>query len=231
MSLLEEKKAARFKLLRALYDFSGGDQFKLAMLSDLGEAVGLNWDQTDQAGGYLMQEGLLDFKAFGPLVGITHRGVKEVEEALEHPDSPTRHFLPVNVINVGVMIGSTIHADQSRSGDKIHVGGDAIGSAIGHTASVKARDIITQVQKSGMDNDLKEKLANAAEMIDALEISEDDKADATDDLGKLSEEMQKPVPEPGRVRRLLNRIKDVAPTVASLLASAVNIAKLVSGTL
>ncbi len=134
--------------------------------------------------------------------------------------------------------GATVKADQVHShqegdqimGDKIHVGGNAIGNAIGRRASVKANDIIAQVQQSGMDNDLKEKLSKAAEIIDALNISEDDKADATENLGKLSEEMQKQAPEPGRVCRLWNHIKDVAPTAASLLASVVSIAKLVSGT-
>jgi hypothetical protein len=134
--------------------------------------------------------------------------------------------------------GATVKADHVHShqegdqimGDKIHVGGNAIGSAIGRRASVKANDIIAQVQQSGMDNDLKEKLAKAAEIIDALEVSEDDKADATDNLAKLSEEMQKEKPEPSRIRRLWNGIKEIAPTAASLLASAVSIAKLLSGT-
>jgi hypothetical protein len=134
--------------------------------------------------------------------------------------------------------GTTVKADQFLShregdhhmGDKIHIGGNAIGSAIGRRASVQANDIIAQVQQSGIDDDLKEKLAKAAEMIESLEISEDDKADATDNLSKLSEEMQKPTPEPSRVRRLWYGIKEIAPTVASLLASAVSIAKLVSGT-
>lgn len=224
---LEEKKAARFKLLRALYEFSGGDQFKWAPLSDLGALAGLNEAQADLASEYLKSEGLLEYMAFGPLVGITHRGVKEVEDALEHPDRPTRYFSPVSVMNVGVMIGSTVHAGYNRSGDNISIGGDAIGSAVGRDAGVKARDIVAQVQNSGIDDDLKRKLATAAEMIDALDGSTDDRVDAADALGKLNEEMQKPSPEPARVRRLLNHVKDIAPPVASLLTSAGGIAQLV----
>ena len=60
-------------------------------------------------------------------------------------------------------------------------------------------------------------------------LTETDKDDAADDLGKLAEEVTKPEPQPSRVKRLFENIKELAPSVASILESAVKIAGLVQG--
>jgi hypothetical protein len=48
-------------------------------------------------------------------------------------------------------------------------------------------------------------------------------------LKSLATELEKPKRETSRVRRFWERIKDVAPTVASILASAASLAKLLAG--
>ena len=113
-------------------------------------------------------------------------------------------------------------------GDKINIGGNVTGSAVGSNASLKARDIVTQLQQSGLDADLKQKVAEAAEALAKLNISEGDKSDAADDLTKLKAELEKPTMDEGRIQKIWNRIKAVAPTVASILASAATITKLLS---
>ncbi len=45
----------------------------------------------------------------GGSISISHWGIKEIEEAIENPAQPTRHFLPINIINVGEMNNSTIN--------------------------------------------------------------------------------------------------------------------------
>jgi hypothetical protein len=118
-------------------------------------------------------------------------------------------------------------------GDKFEVKGDAIGSALGRGARVKAGDITVYKQavdqSSGLDDELKAVLKQSREAIDAAGLSEPDKADAIDDLGKLTSELEKPERDPGLVRRYWNRIKDVAPPIAALLSGAVSIAKLLNG--
>ena len=54
--------------------------------------------------------------------------------------------------------GITIVKEQIM-GDKISIGGNVTGSAVGSKASLKARDIVTQIQQSGLDQDLKLKFA------------------------------------------------------------------------
>jgi hypothetical protein len=112
---LEAKKKARFRLLHALYEITDGDLNKGLPLFHVGDHIGLNRAETEMAGDYLEGEGLLEYRAFGPIVGLTHQGIKEVEDALDHPDRPTEHFLPLNVINVGTMIGSSIQQAGHRS--------------------------------------------------------------------------------------------------------------------
>ena len=112
--------------------------------------------------------------------------------------------------------------------DKIEIKGDAIGSAVGAGARLQARDITVYKQavdqSSGIDDDLKRVLKEARDAIEQARLGEADKADATDDLGKLTAELEKPEKDPGLVRRYFNRIKEVVPTVARLISSAKTVA-------
>jgi hypothetical protein len=124
-------------------------------------------------------------------------------------------------------INST-HNGDVHVGDKINIGGNVTGSAVGSNASLKARDIVTQIQQSGvLDADLKRTVVAAAEALANLNIDEGDKSDAADDLAKLKSELEKPTKDEGRIQKIWNRINDMAPTVASILASAVTIGKIV----
>ena len=118
-------------------------------------------------------------------------------------------------------------------GDKFDVKGDVVGSALGRRARAKAGDINVYKQavdqSSGLDDELKNVLKQARDAIEAADLGEVDKADVTEDLDKLTAELEKTEKEPGLVRRYWNRIKEVAPTVAALLGSAASIAKLLQG--
>jgi hypothetical protein len=110
--------------------------------------------------------------------------------------------------------------------DKISIGGDAIGSAVGTNASVKARDIITQLQKTSLDTDLKQKVAEALEELNKLKIDEGDKIDVADDVEKLTKELDNPAKDESRIKKIWNRIQGVAPTVAAILAGAASLGKI-----
>lgn len=118
-------------------------------------------------------------------------------------------------------------------GDKFEVKGDVVGSALGRRARAEVGDINVYKQavdqSSGLDDELKNVLKQARDAIEEAGLSETDKADITEDLAKLTAELEKPEKDPGLVRRYWNRIKEIAPTVSALLGSAVSIAKLLSG--
>jgi uncharacterized protein YjbI with pentapeptide repeats len=86
------------------------------------------------------------------------------------------------------------------------------------------------VDKLGtVEEDVKQKLQEARNAIENSDLPDADKADAVDELNKLTAELGKAEKDDGRVKRYWNRIKEVAPTVASILASAASMAKLLGG--
>lgn len=114
-------------------------------------------------------------------------------------------------------------------GDKTQVGGDVIGSAVGKGAALHARDMTIYRQvlaSSEIDAELKQVLLAARETIAQLLVSDEDRNDLADDLGKLTDEFAKPAPEQSRIARFLARIKEVAPSVESILMSAARVTQL-----
>ena len=73
----------------------------------------------------------------------------------------------------------------------------------------------------GSDDYLKQ--ARAA--IENAGLSEDDRNDILDDLGKLTTELQKPEKNSSRIKRFLNHIKEISSTTAEIITSAASIAK------
>jgi len=177
---------------------------------------------------------------------MIHSAAEKLRPVLDHyvgaalaapaPGQHTTHNYNFNSPTAGCAFGdgATVKADNFLShqegdqimGDKISIGGDAIGSAVGTNASVKARDIITQVQKTGLDTDLKQKVAAALEELTSLKIDEGDKTDVADDVEKLTKELDNPAKDESRIKKIWNRIQSAAPTAAAILAGAASLGKI-----
>lgn len=114
---LEEEKANRFRFVKLLYEKSGGDELRWSNMWDLGTELGLDKETTQRITHYLHGEHLLEFKALGGLIGLTHYGIKEMEQALSQPDHATAHFpAAVNVIQImGNVVGSQIQQGTQES--------------------------------------------------------------------------------------------------------------------
>lgn len=115
-----------------------------------------------------------------------------------------------------------------QMGDNFHVNGNVTGSAIGSGATVNARDITAynQLIETGIaDDSLRSVLKQAREELERAELSDTDKGDAADELGKITEELQKPKPNGGRIQRAWTTIQGIVATVATILASAETIRK------
>jgi hypothetical protein len=113
---LEEKRAQRLRFMRLLYEATEGDTMATLEPRQLGDELELSAAQTENLVQFLVDEGLVEWVTFGQL-GITHRGVVEVEQALTKPNQPTQHFPPaVNIINVqGSVVGSQIQQATTES--------------------------------------------------------------------------------------------------------------------
>jgi hypothetical protein len=84
-------------------------------------------------------------------------------------------------------------------------------------------------QADGLDPELKRVLVEARQQLESGDLTGADKDDAADDLGKLTEEVTKPEPQPSRIKRLFDGIKQLAPDAASILSSAAKIGELIKG--
>jgi hypothetical protein len=103
----KEIKKNRFDFLRTLYDETGGDIWKTYFIVDIGRKLDFDPDEAEKIAQYLQDEGLIEIMSKDRDIRILHAGIKEVEEAMEHPDKPTDHF-PENVIHIETMLGSQI---------------------------------------------------------------------------------------------------------------------------
>lgn len=132
----------------------------------------------------------------------------------------------------GTGVQVTFVAGDQHVGDQFNMR-DNIAGAVGRGAAVTARDIAvykSEVEQSAhIDMELKQKLIQARDEIEKSGLPDGEKQDASDSLKKLTAELDKPTRDPSLVKRYWNRVKEVAPTVASLLASAVSIAKVIHG--
>jgi len=112
---LNEKKRNRFLFLELLYKESNGNTSARFDMWEVGNELNLERAETSRIVDYLIGEHLIEPVALGGIIGLTHWGVKEVEEAHENPEKPTEHFLPINIINVGSMNNSTLQQGTNYS--------------------------------------------------------------------------------------------------------------------
>lgn len=108
MEAVEEERKRRLQFMKKLFEESGGDEWGVILMYDIGEKLGFDRQTTDRITQYLSGENLLKFVSLGGGISITHWGVKEMEESLLNPTEPTVHFPAVNIINIGHMENSQI---------------------------------------------------------------------------------------------------------------------------
>jgi hypothetical protein len=151
---------------------------------------------------------------------VVHGNFRPTDSGIYDTERKTAHILNLFMIEEvhQMAIENTVHGDNF--------------GVVGQGNRVNIRDINVYKQMVGglgVDAELQQKLVQAREVLDQLELPPTRKGDAQDDLGKLAEEMAKPEKDEGRIHRLWRNIKEVAPTVASVLASAATLGKIVAG--
>jgi len=116
---IEERKAARFKLLDKVYKETNGHQGTFVNIQEIGTSLGFSNYLTRITYDYLSGENLLEARALGGIVSLTHYGIIEYESAIENPSAQTTYFPPVNVINnilsVNTMINSQVQLASNNS--------------------------------------------------------------------------------------------------------------------
>jgi hypothetical protein len=116
----------RFAFLNTVYESTRGNTLDTVHLDAVTEQVGAEREACELAMRWLKDEGLLTYATFGPTVGITHEGVRVVEEIRAHPDAPVRPFpaytemfdeAAVDLPGHGVAVGGTSPAELAAGFD------------------------------------------------------------------------------------------------------------------
>ena len=122
---IKEKRTARYKFLNELYNETGGSKNKLVNVIELGKNIGLDTNISHDVSQYLSDEGLLEFAALGGIIRITHEGIREIENALSHPDQETTYFPPVsyvnNIVNIHGNSSAPIQVGNTNSEQTTHI--------------------------------------------------------------------------------------------------------------
>jgi DNA-binding Lrp family transcriptional regulator len=98
---------ARLEYLTEVYNLSQGNTRRFLSKFEIGNRLGISPEEVYNIVQYFKAEGLLEepdimarSRAAGETVriSITHKGIKEIEQALKHPDKPTKYFSRPSVI-------------------------------------------------------------------------------------------------------------------------------------
>jgi len=209
---LEEKRKNRFLLLNKLYDMSNGvaEQHTID-IRKAGEEIGMGADVALDTFEYLKGEGLTKWMTLGGGGSITHWGIKEVEDALDH--KPTAHF-PANIVILTNSPGANV---VSGSGQQFSPGAsifDQRGQQVKYQYNAAGNINIGTVQNafdlaSQLDF-LKQELVKARE---AHVISELTESKARTSILEAIEEVKKPVPNKdpllGYLRQAIDCLKGI----------------------
>ncbi len=162
---LKEKQRLRLAFLNELYELSEDENMRPIFGGDVAKKIGMvDMDAAYAiikylAGENLVEEGNVDSPPPYYVI-ITHNGIKEVESANLHPDEPTEHFLPMNVLFVNTMIGSSIQQGTDRSNQTTITQPDSLKNIEGFFESLN-----NNIDQLSLDSDSYQELKSEIETI------------------------------------------------------------------
>jgi hypothetical protein len=140
---LSEIKKCRFLYLSKIYDLAGGSSATAFNMNDIGKALGFDANLIRNVVKYLMDEGLIEAFALGGAIRLTHWGLKEVEQAYEHPTESTEHFAPI--VNYNINITSSGYGNIINTGNKNTI--NITNTSSFNAVESKTKDIIKVIQE------------------------------------------------------------------------------------
>jgi len=182
---LGEKREQRLRFLHLLYEKSDGNQQKHLSMWELGTELGLERPDIPVVMQYLEGEGLAEYKAMGGIIGITHWGVKQVEEALMTPEKETAYFPPaINILHIGTNIDSPIQ--QGSPGAEQRIGFD-----------------------SEWLSELKVEVERLSEEIGNLQLTVEDESELRAQIATVLAQLKSQKPEKGILTAALRRFQPI----------------------
>lgn len=201
---LEEKQRLRLAFLNELYELSpnghdmpifGGDIASKIGMTDMNEAYGV---VKYLIGEELVKDGNIISQIPG-YVKITHYGITQVESANLNPDQPTNHFLPMNILFVNNMIGSSVQQGTTQSNQT---------ATYTHTGSLeKLAEFVRQVESN----------------IDQISLSPDALQELQSEIDTIKSQLRSPKPKTTIIKEVLGSTRTILEaatggTIAAQLA-------------
>jgi len=192
---ITERKKDRFTFLKRIFERSNGSSTGVFQIDKIGAELGFDRDKSTEIAQYLINEDLLEPYGLGGTITLTHLGIKEMEEALENPDEPTEHFLPINIINIGTMTNSSLQ--QGTTSSTINVNLD-----------------------SNKLNDLSQILESLKNVQDILGISVDLHKELVSEIQTLQIQKESPKPKSIIIKESLKTIRGLLENVSANIISS-----------
>src|SRR5690349_7624080 len=101
-----QRDIQRWKLLKGIYDVSGGRKDKPVEVFDIASKNGIDRNAVTEIVQYLKDEWLINDLGYGE-ASLAQLGLKEVEQVMRSPSMATNHF-PANISTAG------LHEEQPR---------------------------------------------------------------------------------------------------------------------
>jgi len=195
MDEIEEIRKKRLQYLHRLFELTGGDQYKLVGMFELGEELGFDKHLTLQITQYLSEEQLVQPGGSGG-IRISHWGIKAVEDALSRPEEPTNYFPPVvNIISIGEMRESQIQQAGPQAKQVI---------AISESDYGQLKELVESLERS----------------IDELRLEREPKRDLQADLRTIEAQMSASKPKPSIITECLVSIRRILEKAATSAVAA-----------
>ncbi len=198
----EEIKQKRFQFLLKVYNLSDADENKDIQSYKLGKSLGFSNNFTSNVIRYLYKEGLIKFKEdSGVVIGISHYGIIEVENALSKPDKPTEHFPPINIINISEMKNSQIIQDS--------------------------HDVL-QVKKNDKEliESLKDLIKFAENNLDELDLKKSEEQEFQTELKTIETQLSSPKPKRNILKECISSLKKIMESATGQIIASQIIDKL-----
>lgn len=201
---VEESQKTRFEFLRVLYELTEETKsteiriWWIPLFLYTRESLRLEDPSVQKTAEYLSQKGLVEVSPAEAWAGfqssyisITPKGIDAVEEALLHPDKPTKHFPAANIIIVGRMADSHIQ---------------------------QASPAATQVAYSENTHEqLKQLVEWLKHSIAELDLEDQDKSDLQAELLTIEAQTTKSKPSQAIITESLRSIRSILEKVSAIL--------------
>jgi DNA-binding PadR family transcriptional regulator len=185
----------RYTVLRKLYEKAGPKDYVIIPYRDVFTEEELNENQVHSIVKYLENEGLIKVNWNGgdaPVLSITHKGIKEVEQSIKQPDKPTEHFQTGVIQNFYGIVG-------------------AVQTGNNNTANV--------TQNNSLDISEALKLIQEIRQ-NAISLPQEIKEEAIEQLEDIEAEIQLPNPKPSRIKATMQALLNLASGTATTIGFA-----------